>query len=98
MKESVGSDDFERDLLLYPCQLHAVSMSYEKDRYLVRPKGYLGTCGWVGGWAWQAIVVNAANPEQALRKVLPKHVWSREGNGNHKAPANQRYLKFMLED
>lgn len=35
------------------------------NRYAVRPKGALGTCGWINGKAWQVVYVRARNAAEA---------------------------------
>lgn len=42
------------------------------NRWVVRPAGALGTCGWINGIPWSAIFVNASNASQALRKAERK--------------------------
>lgn len=41
------------------------------NRYAVRPKGQLGTCGWHPK-AWTVVYVNARNAEEAIRKAKAK--------------------------
>lgn len=42
--------------------------------YAVRPKGQLGTCGWVKGKAWSVRYITALSPSAAISKA--KGVWS----------------------
>jgi len=39
------------------------------NRWAVRPKGQLGTCGWYPH-AWRAIIVNARNETDAIKKAM----------------------------
>lgn len=43
------------------------------NRYAVRPKGCLGTCGWISykdaSIPWTVTYVNARNADEALRKA-----------------------------
>lgn len=38
------------------------------NRWAVRPKGNLGTCGWINGIPWTVRYVNARSAEEAVRK------------------------------
>lgn len=38
------------------------------NRWAVRPKGQLGTCGWFPQ-AWTVIYVNASSAQEAIRKT-----------------------------
>lgn len=40
------------------------------NRYAVRPRGALGTCGWIDNRAWSVIYVNANSPEAAIIKAM----------------------------
>lgn len=41
-------------------------------RFVVRPAGCLGTCGYQGGKPWQAIFVNASTAVKALEKAAQR--------------------------
>lgn len=54
-------------------------MEYEADhlrsnRYAVRPKGCLGTCGWKDGVAWDVVYVNASSEFEAILKAHNKRL------------------------
>lgn len=40
-----------------------------ENLWAVRPKGSLGTCGWIDGKAWTVKYVRAQSAEEALRKM-----------------------------
>lgn len=40
------------------------------NRYAVRPKGCLGTCGWIEGKPWTVIYVSARSSVEALKKAV----------------------------
>jgi len=43
---------------------------YLRDNlWAVRPKGALGTCGWINGIAWTVQYIRAKSAEEALRKA-----------------------------
>lgn len=44
-------------------------------RYAVRPKGCLGTCGWIGDFAWTVVYVNARSEREAVRKAMIRLVY-----------------------
>lgn len=55
-------------------QLIELEATHLRDnRYAVRPKGCLGTCGWISykdaSIPWTVIYVNARNETEALRKA-----------------------------
>lgn len=39
------------------------------DLWAVRPKGALGTCGWLEGTAWTVQYIRAKSEKEALRKA-----------------------------
>lgn len=47
-------------------ELEAVRLT---SSWAVRPKGQLGTHGWVNGKAWNVQYIKAATAEQAIRKA-----------------------------
>ena len=49
------------------CEMEATHL--RDNRWAVRPKGQLGTCGW-HPYAWTVIFVTARNAEQAIRKAI----------------------------
>ena len=40
-----------------------------ENLWAVRPKGSLGTCGWIGGKSWTVQYVRAQSADEALRKA-----------------------------
>ena len=49
------------------CELEATLVS--PNHWCVRPKGQLGTCGWVPE-PWTAIYVNAPDPQAAVKHAV----------------------------
>lgn len=49
-------------------QIEYEAIRLRNNRYAVRPKGQLGTCGWFPK-AWTVIYVNAKNEQDALKKT-----------------------------
>ena len=45
-----------------------------KACWCIRPKGCLGTCGWINGKAWKAVYIKAKTPEKAILKA-ENRVW-----------------------
>ncbi len=39
------------------------------NRYAVRPKGALGTCGWIANTPWDVQYIKAAHASKALHKA-----------------------------
>ena len=49
--------------------INYVAENLRDNRWVVRPGGCLGTCGWIDGIPWTADFVNARSAEEALRKA-----------------------------
>lgn len=41
-------------------------------RYAVRPKGRLGTHGFINGKGWEVIYVTARTPQEAVKKAIKR--------------------------
>lgn len=43
------------------------------NRYAIRPRGALGTCGWINGEAWNVVYINARSAPEAMLKFHCSH-------------------------
>lgn len=50
-------------------------------RWAVRPKGRLGTCGWIGDVAWTVVYVTADDARQALARAAKRRARPDWGGG-----------------